>query len=290
MYDEWRDSADVIVGHRVSLPGPSGWWQQLAHEGCSKLVYDIDDNLFAVDPSCPRAHAFFSRPEIRDNIRANVAVSNLVTVSTEPLAEVMRAFNDNVTVLPNCVPSWVLDLATTNVADGLVTVGWAGYPSHVMDWARITSKVLQFITRNPSTELHLMGWAPPELWRRLPPGRRRFTGWIDSVPRLYAAIDFDIGVIPLQPHVFNDSKSAVKALELAALGVPCVASNVGPYAGFVRHGETGFLASRRHEWHRYLQQLLDPAVRKEMGAKARALAAKNTIERNAHLWEKALCT
>jgi glycosyltransferase involved in cell wall biosynthesis len=97
-------------------------------------------------------------------------------------------------------------------------------------------------------------------------------------------------VIPLRPHVFNDSKSAVKALELAALGVPCIASNVGPYAGFVRHGETGFLASRRHEWHHYLQQLLDPAVRKEMGAKARALATKNTIERNAHLWEKALCT
>jgi glycosyltransferase involved in cell wall biosynthesis len=80
----------------------------------------------------------------------------------------------------------------------------------------------------------------------------------------------------------------VKALEMAALGIPCIASDVGPYSGFVRHGETGFLVRRPHEWARYLRQLLDPVARQEMGDKARALAADYTIETNIELWEKAL--
>jgi glycosyltransferase involved in cell wall biosynthesis len=67
-----------------------------------------------------------------------------------------------------------------------------------------------------------------------------------------------------------------------------IASDFGPYAEFVRDGETGLLVSRPHEWARHLRTLLDPFVRREMGAKARAVAAGHTIEGNIELWEKAL--
>jgi hypothetical protein len=63
-----------------------------------------------------------------------------------------------------------------------------------------------------------------------------------------------------------------------------IASNFGPYAEFVRDGEAGLLARQPHEWGKHLRTLLDPFVRRDMGAKARALAAEHTIE----LWEKAL--
>jgi hypothetical protein len=45
----------------------------------------------------------FSRPEVRSNVCRNIEVADLVTVSTERLAEVMSKRNRNVIVLPNCV-------------------------------------------------------------------------------------------------------------------------------------------------------------------------------------------
>jgi glycosyltransferase involved in cell wall biosynthesis len=108
------------------------------------------------------------------------------------------------------------------------------------------------------------------------------------MPDYYRSIDFHIGLAPLRAHTFNRSKSPIKAIELAALGIPSICSNFGPYSEVVRHGETGFLARQPHEWATYLRELLDPEVRRVMGEKARAIAAEHTIERNIELWEKAL--
>lgn len=288
MPDEWLHTADVIVGQRVCQPGATIRWQQLAREGRVKLVLEVDDDLLDVDPSNGPAWAYFSKPEIRSNIKRNIQVADAVTVTTEPLAERVRQLNLNVHVVPNTVPAWLLDLPTPVDADGPVTVGWAGGASHAMDWAEADSEVARFVTRNSGTEMHVMGWQSPDLWRRLPSTRRRYTPWVDAVPDLYRGIDFQIGVAPLRPHLFNQAKSPVKALEMAALGIPYIASDVGPYSNFVRHGETGFLVRRPHEWARYLRQLLDPVVRQEIGTKARAVAAEHTIERNVELWEKAL--
>jgi hypothetical protein len=88
----------------VCQPGATVRWQHLAREGRAKLVLEIDDDLLDVDPSNGPAWSFFSRPEIRANVIRNIEVADLVTVSTEPLAEVMSKWNRNVTVLPNYVP------------------------------------------------------------------------------------------------------------------------------------------------------------------------------------------
>jgi glycosyltransferase involved in cell wall biosynthesis len=89
--------------------------------------------------------------------------------------------------------------------------------------------------------------------------------------------------------VFNQAKSAIKATECAALGIPVVASAVRPYEDFVHHGVTGLLVHRDHEWGRHLRALVnDPAMRAEMGAAAREHARQYTISRLAPAWEKAL--
>jgi glycosyltransferase involved in cell wall biosynthesis len=285
---EAPQDVNTVVGQRVCLPGATKGWQALAATGRYQLVYEVDDDLLDVDPSNGPAWAYFSKPEIRSNIKRNIQVADAVTVTTEPLAERVRQLNPNIHVIPNAVPASLLDLPTPVAADDPVTIGWGGGMSHQMDWAEADSEIARFVTRNTTTEMHLMGWQPPDLWRRLPSTRRRYTPWVDAVPDLYRSIDFQIGVAPLRPHLFNQAKSPVKALEMAALGIPCIASDVGPYSGFVRHGETGFLVRRPHEWARYLRQLLDPVARQEMGDKARALVADYTIETNIELWEKAL--
>ena len=60
------------------------------------------------------------------------------------------------------------------------------------------------------------------------------------------------------------------------------------YAGFVEHGVTGFLVRHDHEWGRYLYELVnDEAMRAEMGAAAKKLAATWTIQQRYGAWETA---
>src|SRR3546814_14721972 len=65
-----------------------------------------------------------------------------------------------------------------------------------------------------------------------------FTKWVPTPEEFFRSIDYAVGVAPLSDTTFNRSKSDIKFLELAALGIPTIASDVAPYRS-IRHGETG---------------------------------------------------
>lgn len=279
----------TLIGQRVCMPGSSARWQELAaRPDGPRLVFELDDDLWQIDGTNSVAHAFFSQPDVRERLEANIRAADAVTVTMEPLAELVRQFNDNVHVIPNRLPAWLLDHARPRSTDGAVTIGWGGSATHHMDVAEVGGQLRQVMRRNPHTELHLIG----SDYRRelgVTDARVRFTPPVTPVPDYWRAIDFDVMLAPLRAHVFNASKSALRCLEAAMLGIPVVASDYGPYAGFVRHGETGYLVKRDHEWGRYLTQLVnDEAMRTEMGANARKQAADWTIEGNIDQWRKVL--
>lgn len=275
----------IIIGQRVCDPDPSTTWQQLATEG-RHLIYEVDDDLFNIDHRSSAAHQYYARPDVRDNIRRNIQVAAAVTVTTEPLAEIVSQWHGNVHIIPNAVPDWLVDHQPPQRDDGTLTIGWGGSATHHMDWDQTSHQIRRFLQRHPQTELHCIG---NDYGAVLKAPRRRFTPWVPDVESFLRAIDYHIGVAPLLPHVFNRSKSAVKALEAAALGIPTVASAVRPYEDFVQHGITGYLVRRDHEWGQHLRALTqDPAMRAEMGAAAREQARANTISAIAPLWEKAI--
>jgi len=116
----------------------------------------------------------------------------------------------------------------------------------------------------------------------------RHTVWCTNTLDYYGLIDFDIGIAPLKPTVFAETKSHVKCLEYAALGIPVVATDIRPYREFIIDGVTGYLVRKDHEWAARLRELInDAAMRKEMGENARALASQWTIEKGYQLWEQA---
>ncbi|WP_347177255.1 glycosyltransferase [Parafrankia sp. EAN1pec] len=136
----------------------------------------------------------------------------------------------------------------------------------------VTTEALAQVMReiNPNVVVlpnRIPGW----LLIRDRPRRQRLTvGWAGSATH-YA----DIAEIasPLRPHVFNRSKSPLRVLEVAALGIPAVASEYGPYEDFVRPGETGFLVRCDHEWVTYLRELAgDRELREVLVADVRTLA------------------
>lgn len=280
-----RDESYTIIGQRVCNPAPASLWKGFAKRG-RKLIYEIDDDLFNVDPSSS-AYAFFNQKGIRQNLRDCASVASRVIVSTEPLAEIMRQFNDDVVVCPNAIPAWLLDEDPLRHNNEKITIGWGGSPTHNMDFDIVGGHIRRVIDQNPITEFHAIG-TDYAAKMRIPHGRSRFTPWIPDVPSFFRAIDYHIGIAPLKNHVFNRSKSHIKALECAALGIPIIASDVEPYRNFVVHGVTGFLVRSDHEWGSYLRDLInDSDMRIAMGKEARKFAERHTIESQIEMWERA---
>jgi glycosyltransferase involved in cell wall biosynthesis len=295
---EWLDTCDVLLGQRICKSGPTGIWQRVARHPKRPLqVFDLDDDLWNVDPSSAESHRWFSRRDVQDNLRRNIQVADLVTVTTEALADRVKTINPNVAVIPNFVPAAMLDLPPVDRGgDSRIVVGWTGSATHVMDFVDAGPQLARFLERNSAAKLHTIGgnkqafqslfkWA-----RRVDDDQWDVSPWLDNLWDYYRELgQFDIATAPLTRHVFNESKSWIKALESAARGLPIVASDFGPYRDFVQHGETGLLVREAHEWPRALRDLvLDTSMRTEMGAAARHLAVQHTIEGNGHLWEQAL--
>jgi glycosyltransferase involved in cell wall biosynthesis len=270
---------DTFAAQRPVGPAGMRTWDSL--DGVCARVYEVDDDLLTADPS---ALPHLTDPRVQDSIRYMLERSEMVTVSCPALAEKYERFNGNIVVLPNLINADLLDFTRRRGRPGRVTVGWAGGQSHLPDWAAHADTIAGVLARHKNTDMHFVGadYSPllhhPCLW----------TGWTDDIWDYYRAVDFDIGLAPLADIPFNQSKSHLKALEYAALGVPVIASDLPPYRDFVIDGVTGYLVSTPGDWEKRLTELIgDRAARAEMGAAARRHAEQFTIQGHWRLWEKA---
>lgn len=281
---EWQEMADIVVGQRVTKDGPTRLWQKWSKEGKKRLVYELDDDLFHVDPENHNAYTFFSKPDIQRNLVNNIRASHTVTVSTEPLADVIRekTGHTDVRVVPNAIPAWLLK----HQADEDYTLGYMGSPTHHKDIKPVANSFKKFFERNPEATFHAIGFDYGE-FMNIPEAQRTFTKWIPDAEEAMRSLDFSFGVAPLAASVFNRSKSDIKALEMAALGRPCIVSSVPAY-GAVKDGENGLVVRRDHEWSRALKKMYeDEDMRRELGNNARKWAESRTNDAVRELWEKA---
>jgi len=118
--------------------------------------------------------------------------------------------------------------------------------------------------------------------------RVRFPGFAFHKMMLPRLLDFDIGLIPLDDHLFSDAKSDLKGMEYAAAGIPCIASPSRPYREWVDEGVNGFLARKPREWREALEALVsDDALRRKMGRAAREKAMTRTVQQHWGAWDQA---
>lgn len=272
---------DVLVGQRIALAASAEKWLDLAGRGDRHfaMVYELDDDLWSIHPSNAGAEPL-SRPEVLANAARCIAAADAVTVTTGHLAGVVSKYNSNVHVLPNCIDrSW---LGIERPRTKRLTVGWAGGSSHDVDFASVRNELRTFLRRNPAVDTHFIGVNYGAAVGR---PDTRATTWNAEIVDYLSGIDFDIGIAPLAAHRFNRSKSDVKFLEYATLGIPVVASDYGPYRESIEHGVTGLLVKYPHEWGKYLRELVnDEDMRREIGDNARRWAATRTIQDTAWRW------
>lgn len=276
---------DVIVGQRLDNFAGLGVWRRARKPG-TRLVYEVDDDIFSIEQVNFGAWQHFGKAINREAVASYAQLADLVTVTTEPLAQTMRQFNPNVAVINNHVPGWVLDLPAP--AGDRPAVGWHGGVSHGMDIQIVGAPLRRFLQRNPGWDAVLIGadYRPTVKHERC--GFIPWTHITDDAEGFYRSLDFDIGLAPLRWSKFTAQKSHIKALEYAARGIPVIATDAEPYRDLVLHGVTGFLVKRDHEWLKYLEELAgDAGLRAEMGAKAKEAARGWVIEQGWRKWADA---
>jgi glycosyltransferase involved in cell wall biosynthesis len=274
---------DIIVGQRFDQPEVLREWRR--YRVHSRLVYEIDDNIWEIPRANWMAWRTYHKEMHRDAVETAAGVSDIVTVTTEPLAEVLRKFNPEVRVIPNFIPQKLLSWPRPERTD-VVRIGWRGGASHALDVQSIAAPMRAVLRRNPQARLHIVGTD----FRKTVGMPADFTNWIPVWPRhdeFYRAIaPFDLAVVPLYGLEFDQSKSNIPVLEYAALGIPSVASDMTPYRDFIVNGKTGYLVRSRQDWVKRVTELVnDHQAREEMGAAARERAAAWTIEGNWHRWQ-----
>lgn len=260
--------ADVIMLQRVANETTLSVMSSLQKAGHA-VVVEIDDDLSCIHPQHPAHQALNPKnsPECNWEImRQACRQADMVTVTTPALAQRYGA-HGRVRVLPNCVPKYLLDLEPTS--DGK-TVGWPGFtPTHPGDLRATGGGVADALQR---TGAHFLMVGPIIGVREQLglPEEPEFTDGIPDIDEYYRAITrLDVGIVPLADNRFNAAKSWLKGIELAACGVPFVASPVAEYKRLADEG-IGILAEwKGRKWRQQIVRLLeDESLREEMSAEA----------------------
>jgi glycosyltransferase involved in cell wall biosynthesis len=291
------EEADVVVGHRLCQPAPVSRWLTLCDELRRRgavSVYEVDDDLFSIERKTNPLGLPFQHPQVQEAMRLAIRAADVVTVSTEPLAGVLRKVRGpkadpaSVRVVPNCIPATVLQVRRTRPVGWTTMYGWQGSSTHERDWLEARDAVTTVLREDVGTRLRFVGAyhldGLPSAYGK-PIGRVDFQGWTVDLDEHHRRVaDFDVSLAPLARTPFNTSKSGLRVIESLALGVPVVASDVPAYSGWVEDGVTGFYARSTEQWTAALRKLQDAAVRAEMGAAGRKAAEAWTIEANIDKW------
>jgi glycosyltransferase involved in cell wall biosynthesis len=265
---------DIIVTqrHAISDVETADRLADHAHRTGAKLVFDLDDDLLSIPATHPDAETL--RP-LANAVRRMLTVSDTVWVSTPGLAERLASIRPDAVVIENRLDEriWIDGPAPAPFWDDPIRILCMGTATHDQDFAiiepalarlkadygdRIAVDILGMTNRSElPSGLNRIG--PTTHGSRSYPG---FVNWLTSnQPRWH------IGLAPLLDTPFNRSKSSIKALDYAAMGLVVLASDTPVYRGSIADGPAGQLVPNDHRaWHAALDWLIRNQSLRETGA------------------------
>jgi len=302
--------AEIIVFHRPNTVKHHKMGMILKRMG-KKIVFDNDDS-YQLDDAHPFKNlddkGYKQNKEKLNNLTNNFIInSDLVTTSTEFLAEEYRQIHKNVVVLPNCVDpdDWNEPLENTS---GKVRIGIVGSVAYHHDFEKIKD-VIRKLDKRDDVQIVLIGlWAGKmrkenklvekihkqeyAFWDSLK--NKEHIQWcpVEEYFETLRQARLDMMLIPRRDNHFNRAKSNIKFLEAAMLEIPVIAQGFedgqSPYDKDI-DGTNGVLVTDDSKWEEEIMLMINnPAKRKMLGAAARKYALEfYSIDQHAHKWAEA---
>lgn len=284
---EIKEDIDVLVLQRPVKKYVTALIKQAKEQGIA-VVVDIDDHFHALHPQNRAARSLSPENNPLENIDWVLEATkeaDLVTASTPSLAAFYGGSERGV-VIPNYVPASIEQYKVSNHSP--LRLGWSGtIQTHPTDLQVTGGGVGTAIKRN-NAEFFVVGdgrnvSVALGLDGRLPV---KDSGWV-ALDDYYETLakNIDVGVVPLDAIEFNEAKSWLKGIELAALGIPFVASPTSEYLKLAELG-VGTIAENPAQWYKKLNTWINnPRKRVSDGNRYRdTVLSTLTYEQNAHRW------
>jgi hypothetical protein len=271
---------DVALISRWLGKGTEQLVRQLRRAGVA-VVWQIDD---AVEQSTFVRRTPQRTRELTMQVLAMLRLADVVVTTTEPL---LKHFSRHTSTPIHAIDNYLGPQFGGAVAGeprpGLV-LGWAGWVDHQADWRALglQGTVARLLAEHPA--LHVESLGPIDL--RLPPARYTRTPPVRFEWLARRLASFDVGIAPIANTRFNAGRSSIKLKEYAALGIPWLASPIGPYAGLGEQEGGRLVADDR--WYAEIDALVgNEDARRLLAKRGRAWANTQTIDRNTGPWEEA---
>lgn len=254
----------------------------------AKIVIDIDDNIELISPYSPHFEQYATKlptdPKLREiaeqtmdlpsnrsrilNLMLGMRKADLITVTTEKLAEYARQINPNVAVLPNVInnKTWWKPEFKDNQQ---LRVGWSGGNSHYEDWYTLKDPINKLL-RKYKFKLVLAGTAFADLIDKDLQQYVEILPWVPFEAHSYRMMlsHLDAAIIPLADLPFNHYKSPIKLYEFSAMGIPSVVADIQPYNK--SNINAALYYKTPEEFYTNLEQLLlKDDLRKRLGMSAK---------------------
>lgn len=302
--------ADVVVFHRPDSPEKLEIARLLKSIG-KKIVFDNDDTFkddggFRFNEYMDKSRLEAGLKRINESIDTFIKEADLVTCSTEFLAEEYKKLNPNVIVLPNCVDPFYFDEPLRN-ENGKVRLGIVGSIGVTSDlW--VIEPILRHYLNDDRVEIVLFSMPPKghdKIARELYDDEYKFLDEIMQANNViwqpfvdmqdyYVTLNelrLDVMLIPRADNYFNRCKSNLKFLEASMFEIPVIAQGFpdgkSPYE--VDQEDRAHMIIVKDNWIEAIEKLInDKELRLQMGRKAKEyVESKYSIENNAHKWLQA---
>jgi glycosyltransferase involved in cell wall biosynthesis len=249
------------------------------------LVYEVDDDLFDMTPQHPEYAHYVSATK---GARIIAAAADAVIVSTRVLRQEMLRHNSHVLLQANYLDERLWNTTPKAAPPGncmrIVYVGTSSHRPDLEFFGRIVRELPPEIrSRIQIDVVGVAGDDGADWFNNVPVPSEcavsypRFVRWLQCQNRWHW------GVAPLIDTEFNRAKSALKALEYAALGLPSICSDIVTYREQMADENGGLLVTNNvQSWRSVLIRVAtDPDLRTRIRSSCDSLAHSNSIGANA---------
>lgn len=250
--------------------------------GC-KVIFDIDDYWHL-----PQSHALFKVYKEYQIVKQTEDILkhvDIVTCTTEILADKIRPFNKNVKVYPNCLDLTDEQWQPKKEPSQYIRFGYIAGVHHVQD-----IKILQIPIRKArqinNAQFVLGGYTDNDHYKYYESVMKQGNYLRINAINVYeygkAYNLTDVSLIPLEKNIFTEGKSEIKLLEAAAHGNAAIVSNVKPYNIFPKDTAIFLQNSDINGWYKAIKRLTESSQMRQDYAEK--LKEYTNINYNLNTW------